>query len=183
MRSSSPSNLSRQATGQWHLSGQIADHEPVRQFPIFGGVFTIGRKPGSTLCLPLACVSGNHAEFEVREGRLTIRDLGSTNGTFINGGRLNGEREVVDGDLVQFAALVFRVGKSSQQSEGQTVQEATADRALAIMQFDRLINDGNVFPYFQPIVRLDNLARIGFEVLGRSRLRAVRDFQLCPSGV
>lgn len=170
MRSSSPSELSRQATGQWHLSGQISEQDPVRQFPICGGIFTIGRKPGSTLCLPLSCVSGNHAEFEVRDGRLIIRDLNSTNGTFINGGRLNGEREIFNGDLVQFASLVFRVGKSSQQSEGQTVTEETAGRALAMIQFDRLINDGNVFPYFQPIIRLDNLDRIGFEVLGRSRL-------------
>lgn len=154
----------------WHLSGQISEHDPVRQFPVCGDLFTVGRRPGSSLCIPISCVSGSHAELEIRHDRLLVRDLGSTNGTFVNGNRLTAERELVDGDLLQFASIVFRVGRSNQQSDGNTVQEATADRALAMMQFDRLINDGNVFPYFQPIVRLDNLDRIGYEVLGRSRL-------------
>ncbi len=173
--SSSPNPIPVSVTGQtrqasWYLSGQITEHEPLRQFAIHMDVFTIGRKPGSGLCLPLSCVSGNHAELEQRDGTLLLRDLGSTNGTFINGNRLTSERELVDGDLIQFASIVFRVGKGSNLSEGNTVQEATADRALAMMQFDRLINDGNVFPYFQPIVRLHDQSRMGYEVLGRSRL-------------
>ena len=39
-----------------------------------------------------------------------------------------------------------------------------------MMQFDRLISDGGLYPHFQPIVRLEDQARIGYEVLGRSRL-------------
>lgn len=167
-----PSERSQGCTPvRWTLSGQLSEQEPVRLFEIHSEVFSIGRKPGSTLCLPLSCVSGKHAEFEQRGGQLYLRDLGSTNGTFINGNRLSGEREVHDGDLVQIAVVVFRLGRGDDHSEGgRTVQEATADHALAIMQFDRLINDGNVFPYFQPIVRLDNQESIGYEVLGRSRL-------------
>lgn len=139
-------------------------------FEIHSEIFTVGRKPGSTLCLPLSCVSGSHAEFEQRQGRLYLRDFGSTNGTFVNGHRLQGERELHDGDLVQFATIVFRLSKGNRCSEGNTVEESTADHALAMMQFDRLINDGNVFPYYQPIVVLDDLKQIGMEVLGRSRL-------------
>ena len=152
------------------MSGRISESEPIRLIEVHSDIFTVGRKPGSTLCLPLTCVSGHHAEFELREGKLIVRDLGSTNGTFINGDRLSSERELLDGDLIQFASVVFRVGKGGNLSEGNTVHEATADRALAMMQFDRLINDGNVFPFFQPIIQLHDRKPIGYEVLGRSRL-------------
>jgi len=156
--------------GRWHLSGRILEAEPIRLIEIHSAVFVVGRKPGSTLCLPLTCISGNHAEFEQRDRRLFVRDLGSTNGTFINGNRLTTERELFDGDLIQFASVVFRVGRGDNLQEGNTVHESTADRALAMMQFDRLINDGNVFPFFQPVIQLHDRQPIGYEVLGRSRL-------------
>ena len=165
----SPSKIQLKSN-QWYLSGQLSDLEPVRQFCIHGQVFGIGRKPENSLSVPATCVSGNHAEFEQRGVRLFLRDLESTNGTYINGTKLNGETEVVDGDLLQFATLVFRLGHSNSKSESQTIHEESGDRALALMQFDRLINDGNLYPYFQPIVRLSDRQRIGFEILGRSRL-------------
>src|SRR5258708_5853346 len=42
--------------------------------------------------------------------------------------------------------------------------------ALANLEFDRLLTDHAVVPHFQPIVRLDNGQRVGYEVLARSRL-------------
>ena len=74
------------------------------------------------------------------------------------------------GDLIQFAAVVFRIGIDRPNSEAHTLHENACDRAFAMMQFDRLINDSGVVPFFQPIVRLDTKAIVGYEVLGRSRL-------------
>jgi EAL domain-containing protein (putative c-di-GMP-specific phosphodiesterase class I) len=148
----------------------LSDQEPVRQILIHSQVFGIGRKPENALCLPSSCVSSNHAELEQRDDHLFLRDLGSTNGTYINGNKLYGETEVVEGDLIQFATMVFRLGHCHSQSESRTVLEDTGDRALALMQFDRLINDGNLFPFFQPIVKLADSTCIGYEILGRSRL-------------
>lgn len=39
-----------------------------------------------------------------------------------------------------------------------------------MIQFERLISDGALYPHFQPIVKLSDQSRIGYEVLGRSRL-------------
>ena len=39
-----------------------------------------------------------------------------------------------------------------------------------MMQFDRLMNDGGLVPFFQPIVEVSNKKTIGYEILGRSRL-------------
>lgn len=52
-----------------------------------GGTTTLGRREDNPLCLPDASVSSRHCELTETEGRLTIRDLGSTNGTFIDGER------------------------------------------------------------------------------------------------
>ncbi len=154
----------------WKLTGQTSDSDRVQHVSITNDIFTVGRSTSANLCLPVSSVSSKHAEFSLRNGRLFLRDLSSTNGTYVNGDKVTGEIEVRSSDLVQFATLIFRVGRQGADSENQTVQEASEDRALAMMQFDRLINDGNLCPYFQPIVRLSSRELVGYEVLGRSRL-------------
>jgi EAL domain-containing protein (putative c-di-GMP-specific phosphodiesterase class I) len=156
---------------EWFLCGQVTDQEPVREIPIHSATFTVGRKTGSSLCLAVGCISSKHAELEVTEhGELVLRDLGSTNGTFVNGKKIVEEVRVAEGDLIQFASLVFRVGSSAVQKESQTVAQDTHDRALAMMQFDRLISEGGVYPFFQPLVDLSDRSVMGYEILGRSRL-------------
>jgi EAL domain-containing protein (putative c-di-GMP-specific phosphodiesterase class I) len=154
----------------WYLAGQLTPRDPAREFPIHASVFSVGRKPDNSLSIPSHSVSGYHAEFLQTEAGLIVRDLNSTNGTFVNGQRLEGEVQVHGGDLVQFATEVFRIGQSTRRNESRTVANDSSDQAMALVQFDRLINDGNAFPYYQPIVRLPDQACIGYEVLGRSRL-------------
>lgn len=159
-----------QKSCEWFLCGQLSEQEPVREIPIHSTTFSVGRRTGSSLCLPVGCISSNHAELEVNEASLTLRDLDSTNGTFVNGKKISGEVNVAEGDLIQFASLVFRVGTSAMEQESRTIAEDTHDRALAMMQFDRLISEGGVYPYFQPLVNLSDRSLIGYEILGRSRL-------------
>ncbi len=159
-----------QKSCEWFLCGQVSDHEPVREIPIHSTTFSVGRRTGSSLCLTVGCISSNHAELEVNETSLRVRDLDSTNGTFVNGKQIDGEVNVAEGDLIQFASLVFRVGTSAMVQESRTIAEDTHDRALAMMQFDRLISEGGVHPYFQPLVNLSDRSLIGYEILGRSRL-------------
>ena len=47
-------------------------------------------------------VSGKHAEIRLDGNRAFVRDSGSTNGTWVNGVRIGGEHELVDGDFVSF---------------------------------------------------------------------------------
>lgn len=65
---------------------------------------------------------------------------------------------------------MFRVGKQETGTVTNTVQEDSCDRALAMMQFDRLIHDNAVVPFLQLIVRMSDRLAMGYEVLGRSRL-------------
>lgn len=62
---------------------------------------TVGRQvmPGQ-IVLDHPNVSRRHAAFEVADGAIVLRDLGGTNGTFVNGARLRGTRPLVPGDRI-----------------------------------------------------------------------------------
>ena len=73
------------------------------------GVFTIGRADGCNLVLSSLAVSRLHAELRLEDGRWLLADLGSTNGTRLNGWRIDGPVEVRPGDQVTFGDLRFRI--------------------------------------------------------------------------
>jgi S1-C subfamily serine protease len=70
-------------------------------------LITIGRHPQNDLRFDVekdADVSSRHAEVRVAGDTVTLRDIGSTNGTFINGQRLTGDHFLADGDVIAFGA-------------------------------------------------------------------------------
>lgn len=154
----------------WLLSGQLSADEPVRSIRIEGSPFLVGRHSKAGLTIPSPTVSNIHAELRIEGGVLTVKDLGSTNGTFINGERIDGEFTVASGDLLQFAEIVFRVGLDAGRYDSKTIAGDSSDRALALIQFDKLMSERAVVPHFQPIVTMRDLHVDGYEILGRSRL-------------
>ena len=65
----------------------------------------IGRKSENDVVLNNSSVSGRHAEIFVNEdGIVFLTDLGSTNGTFINGNRVEGSVLLKKGDILRFGA-------------------------------------------------------------------------------
>ena len=154
----------------WLLSGQLTADQPVRSIPVSRSPFLVGRHGHAALTIPSGTVSGVHAELRLEDGDLIVRDLDSTNGTFVNGARLEGECVVRSGDLLQFAEVVFRVGLDRGHVDERTICGDSSDRALALIQFDKLMSDKAVLPHFQPIVDYRSGETIGYEILGRSRL-------------
>lgn len=71
------------------------------------GNLVIGRDPHSSLVLNDPSVSARHATLEDRGGTWTLVDLGSTNGTFVNGHRVV-ETDLKPGDKLGFGASVVR---------------------------------------------------------------------------
>jgi transcriptional regulator with PAS, ATPase and Fis domain len=76
--------------------------------PIQAGIARIGTAPGNELKLDDATVSRVHCEIRVKHEAITLRDLGSTNGTYVDGVRLR-DGDVAPGALVRVGASTFRV--------------------------------------------------------------------------
>ncbi len=77
----------------------------------------IGRDTRCHLRIPSSAVSRRHAELRVEEGQVTLEDLGSSNGTYVNQERISGPRLLAPGDLVAIGDLVFVV-----QIEGEPAE-------------------------------------------------------------
>ena len=152
----------------WFLSGALQPDDSLRHFAIDEPEFVVGRKSGNALRLQFNTVSGRHARMSIRGGKLFLEDLGSTNGTFVNGKRISGEVPVDEEDLIHFAEAPFRVLRQSPtgQTSG-TIARNVCDEALALVQFDRMMNQRLVRPHFQPIVTIGDGNQVGHEVLGR----------------
>jgi pSer/pThr/pTyr-binding forkhead associated (FHA) protein len=70
---------------------------------------TIGRASDNTVSLSEdEFASGHHARVESQRDGVWIIDLGSTNGTFVNGARLDGRRKLREGDVVQVGDTELR---------------------------------------------------------------------------
>ena len=72
---------------------------------------TVGRAPGCGVRVDDAYTSSIHARVYRRDGTLWVEDLGSTNGTWLNGERLTSPAKVGRGDLVQVGGTVFEVAR------------------------------------------------------------------------
>ncbi len=137
----------------------------LREFP-----FTVGRLPECALCIPAPNVSKQHAEIVLETGRLYVRDLGSTNGTFVNRRQVAGREPLHDGDLLYFASEAFRVQRQAADAHLRTVAEGSFVIVESLCQFDRLMSERAVIPHFQPIVKLTGGEVVGFEMLARGGL-------------
>ena len=73
-----------------------------------GGRLVLGRSSGCQLVFADDTVSRRHAELRMVDGRWILRDLGSSNGTWVNGRKVM-EAEVAPGDDVQLGCCAFRL--------------------------------------------------------------------------
>ena len=93
----------------------LAESSPTREIVIqvgdqrhsFTTTFTVGRQGNVTITDEFA--SSHHARFQVAHGRWFIEDLGSTNGTWLNGRRFRAPQHLKKGDKVKIGRTVMTV--------------------------------------------------------------------------
>lgn len=79
-------------------------------------ITSAGRHPDSDIFLDDVTVSRRHVELErTGAGSVIVRDVGSLNGTYLNGDRIDGERPITTGDELQVGKfkLVYVAGEAS----------------------------------------------------------------------
>src|SRR5258705_639090 len=97
--------------------------------------FLIGRTPDAHLCLPDdRFFSRNHCLLEINPPHSFLRDLGSTNGTFVNGQRVM-DAALKNGDRIQGGETVLLVEVTATDSRqlSETTQDASSGRPILVM--------------------------------------------------
>ena len=92
----------------WLVAERGGGLERDQRFDLIGGL-SIGRSKEADVRIDDRYASSIHARVFSREGRFYVEDMGSTNGTLLNGATLQGEAEAIDGDTVQIGDTIFRL--------------------------------------------------------------------------
>jgi EAL domain-containing protein (putative c-di-GMP-specific phosphodiesterase class I) len=168
----------------WFLEGMLQPGKTVlirlETFP-----FNIGRDPECQLSLASKDISRQHAMLEKRGEFLWLKDLNSTNGTFLNRRRLNvaaPEAPVKEGDIIHFGTLEFRLTwRTSEEKEASEVifdttmlqvkDELPQQFVKNDKQFINLLEKGNIGIIFEPIVHLQNQNILAHEAIAKANDR------------
>lgn len=93
-----------------------------REFVLPCGETVLGRDPSADVCVEHPSVSRRHARLSIEAGRARLQDLGSRNGTFLNGRRIDGPTDIREDAIVGLGpvTLLFCVWRApaSTQSMG-----------------------------------------------------------------
>ncbi len=123
-----------------------------KNFSLPSSVTVIGRRHDCDLCIPLMSVSRRHCQLNHNKGILKIRDLGSRNGTYLNGNRIN-EAVIQAGDSIEVGPVTFVI-----QIDGQPEDVAQPDRAVrSLPQPDMPTTEDTADEQFDSFPELDEL--------------------------
>ena len=79
-----------------------------RSFELKAERSTVGRLEDNNFQIPAPSVSSHHGEILLRGNDVVVKDLNSTNGTFINGSRISGEQQLHLRDEIRVGETVLR---------------------------------------------------------------------------
>ncbi|MBN2118417.1 MAG: FHA domain-containing protein [Anaerolineales bacterium] len=104
---------------------------PGAAFALEGDQMTIGRDSTTEIVINDAEVSRRHARLTFQGGKYVLEDLGSTNGTFVNGQRLSGPRVLKPGEVISFGEQIMLVFEAVNLDPGATMVSQRAAPASA----------------------------------------------------
>lgn len=99
---------------------------PGAAYTLEGDQLTVGRDSTNEIVINDAEVSRRHARLTFQGGKYVLEDLGSTNGTFVNGQRLAGQRVLKPGEVVSFGEQIMLVFEATTSDPGATVMSPRA---------------------------------------------------------
>ena len=119
----------------------VVHQDPTTQqvFPLTEGVITIGREAYNDVVLIDPEASRRHCQISFQAGRYVVEDLGSTNGTFVNGRQIVTATTLNRGDMIEvgeMARILFQ-GPASDISE-TVLREPSASRDATVAMPDDL---------------------------------------------
>jgi EAL domain-containing protein (putative c-di-GMP-specific phosphodiesterase class I) len=143
--------------------------------------FILGRGSSADFVVPNSQVSYKHAEIFVAGEQFCIRDLGSRNGTVVNGQHIE-QTVLTPGDIIQLASSEFRFHAEDQPPAetpssrvGSETEIAPAGKVPPSVFYGRplleaMLRQESIRVVFQPIVDLHTQAVVAHEALGRGQM-------------
>ena len=163
---------------EWSLVGCFESGKGLDEVEVNAQPFVIGRRDCCDLTLDSPRVSGRHAELMRVGDHLLLRDLGSTNGTFLQGERVVDVTPIGNGDLIQIADVEMRLRWTAEQAaplvmgnETTAVEFDAFEPSWMFTSFEKLLGRPGVIPYYQPVLHLHTNEVEGLEVLARSNIQ------------
>jgi pilus assembly protein CpaF len=99
-------------------------------FPLEGDQLIIGRDSSNSIAINDAEISRKHSRLSFQGGKYVIEDLGSTNGTFVNGQRLAGPVVLKPGDVVSLGEQIVLMYDAINLDTGATIVSPRAARMV-----------------------------------------------------
>ncbi len=100
---------------------------PLKKWPLDRPLMNIGRAPDNEIQLDAQVVSRRHAALEKAGPGWQLRDLGTVNGTYLNGARIEGTAPLKEGDTIQIGSFSMVVGDDQNITHVAPMKKA-ADR-------------------------------------------------------
>jgi len=158
---------------QWCLEA-VADAGRKWLVTIESVPFVIGRAGDCELKLTDDRISRHHCEIRISSNLLWIRDLESTNGTYVNTNKIKCAELLEPNDIISIEKYKFKVkgvrasnSKTPHETIHSTLSKETLDLSYFEPKLQMLLQDRKVTPHFQPVARFSDLTEVGYEILGR----------------
>jgi DNA-binding winged helix-turn-helix (wHTH) protein len=94
------------------------------QFRLETGEMIVGREPAADIWIDNGSVSRRHARVTVESSAVTLEDLGSKNGTWVDGARVNDRTLLRDGSEIRFGSVVMHVRQLNALASTETIGPA-----------------------------------------------------------
>ncbi|WP_319404509.1 EAL domain-containing protein [uncultured Desulfosarcina sp.] len=160
---------------QWCLEA-VTDADSKWLVNIKSVPLVIGRADDCDLKLSNGLISRHHSEIRISSDLMWIRDLKSTNGTYVNQNKVKNAQLLEPNDTISIGNYKFKVKTISSSISTKEPETIPATYSKDFINFDlssfepklrMLIHDRNVIPHFQPILKFPDMAEVGYEILGR----------------
>ena len=111
--------------GQYQLTMRSGPN-PGTVYALDGELISIGRDSSNEITVNDAEISRRHSRLSFQGGKYVLEDMGSTNGTFVNGQRLTGPRVLKSGEVVSLGEQIVFVYEAVMSDPGATVISSRA---------------------------------------------------------
>ena len=127
------------------LHGKNAGHE----IRLKGSKFLIGRGEECQLRPKSDAISRQHCEFTIEGDQVSVKDLGSKNGTLVNGTRIESATSLNDGDEIQIGKLAFAIVGLAVEEPAELEKPTAKKEKPAAMFTDQAIEDSDISAWLQ----------------------------------